>query len=619
MTNQISQEWTPGFVVTNGGFLRISASQVSAEGNRACNDFISLKSRPAAKIGEGYMQLRYPPFESFPLGIVKDALLSTINNEKIIHEFEDVEQLAESAIDEAIENTRGKVEKSHRLWAIDALIGYLVAWENSRKEDIKNNIDFTDLELIQAFDEDENSHIEWFAWGIYLTSSDGHIREFRALKFSNAGLTPLNPIRAGVITRILADGVPHSEPSWSSPRDPIYKILKPAETIRIRELSCLDSGQAVVLTETVENARELFTNKVLPIVTQIVKGGTQNPGPNCRKCRANTLCATLPNRPGLLGITAFAPWPKAYSPSKFHTYRRCPRQYFLQDELGLRTKQDSQNAAQQRGLLVHAWLEHAHKRVSPCESNDLPTISTLGNIATALGWNQEEAIVALPFLEQHLNTCPITTDSKVATEIAVEALDTDADITISTRPDLLYKNGDDLVWRETKTVSNIKELGNEIYFNIYPQLPLAIRLMVENCLPVETLIKLGDHKKIRVELELISPSESRVIIWDCDDQKVQLSAWSQLAEQVDNWASDTLFPPSPNPPCNWCKVSKWCEFANAEQVKAQIGEIQVDLKTGEIIESSSNTSTVKGDQIAKALGLAASLAEVSENDEDIPF
>ena len=95
------------------------------------------------------------------------------------------------------------------------------------------------------------------------------------------------------------------------------------------------------------------------------------------------MCEALPNRPGLLCITAFAPWPKAYSPSKFHTYRRCPRQYFLQDELGLRTKPESQNSAQQRGLLVHAWLEQAHKRSLECSKEDLPTNSSLGVIATA--------------------------------------------------------------------------------------------------------------------------------------------------------------------------------------------------------------------------------------------
>ena len=192
-------------------------------------------------------------------------------------------------------------------------------------------------------------------------------------------------------------------------------------------------------------------------------------------------------------------------------------------------------------------------------------------------------------------------------------------MTISTRPDILFKNGVDLVWRETKTVSSIKDLEQDIYFNIYPQLPLAIRLMVEDCLPKNVLEEFGEFKNKRVELELISPEACKTYIWNCEDEQVQLFAWSQLAEQVDTWASDTLFAPSTNPPCNWCKVSQWCEFANAEQVKADIGGLQVDLKTGEIIENSGIPLISNDDRVAKALGLSASLAEVSENDDDIPF
>ena len=66
-------------------------------------------------------------------------------------------------------------------------------------------------------------------------------------------------------------------------------------------------------------------------------------------------------------------------------------------------------------------------------------------------------------------------------------------------------------------------------------------------------------------------------------------------------------------------MSHWCEFANAEQVKADIGGLQVDLKTGEIIENTGIPLISNDDRVAKALGLSASLAEVSENDDDIPF
>jgi hypothetical protein len=619
MTYSISNSWKPGFEFSTAGFLRLSATQVGADDDRACLDFISLKSRPAAKIGAGYIALRYPPFEAFPLGIVKDSLISTINQEKVIHEFEDIETLAEVAIDKAIFDNRSKVEKSHRSWAIDALIGFLKAWEQARVEDLKNNIDFTDFELIQAFDITDEVHTEWFAWGIYLTNEDNSIREFRSLKFYNAGIKPVNPIRLGIIARILADGVSHSESNWNISREPINRKTNNVKQIRIREIGCLDNSQQVILDIPVSEARILFETKSLPIAEIRVQGGSQKPGAGCRGCKANTLCSTLPLRPGLLGITAFSPWPKAYSPSKFHTFRRCPRQYFLQDELGLRTKVDAQSSAQQRGILVHTWLEQAHQRNKKCVSSDLVVHDEDGSISKSLGWTAQDFSLAQDFLSQHIIECPIDESTKVVTEVAIEALDTDADITVSTRPDVIYVKNRQLFWRETKTVANVKDLENDMYFNIYPQIPLAIRLLVEDCVPPLVKELLGSFDSIFVELELISPSESKVIVWDCLDEKTKLNAWSQLGEQVDTWASETLFPPSSNPPCNWCRVSKWCEFANSDQVRADIGGIQIDLKTGEIIESASVETKDHQATIAQALGLAASLTEISETDDEIPF
>ena len=45
----------------------------------------------------------------------------------------------------------------------------------------------------------------------------------------------------------------------------------------------------------------------------------------------------------------------------------------------------------------------------------------------------------------------------------------------------------------------------------------------------------------------------------------------------------------------------------------------VDLKTGEIIENAAIPLISNDDRVAKALGLSASLAEVSEDDQEIPF
>ena len=52
MRYKIDTSWNPGFKQTSSGFLRISASQISVTNDLCCKDLVSLKSRPAAKIGD---------------------------------------------------------------------------------------------------------------------------------------------------------------------------------------------------------------------------------------------------------------------------------------------------------------------------------------------------------------------------------------------------------------------------------------------------------------------------------------------------------------------------------------------------------------------------------------
>ncbi len=619
MTYKIEDNWKPGFEFKKSSFLRISATQISAENNKACHDFISIKSRPGAKITENYQPFRYPQFEAFPLGIVREALILGINQGLLIKENYDQEELAKKLLFEIISQNPRKIEKSHELWAYQALLGYIKAFEQSKKLDKDNGIEFTELELIQAFDIDDKQHVEWFSWGIFLTNADNSIREFRFLKYSKAGLNLPNDVKIGVALRILADGVTHSESNWNIERDPVSKINQNLARVRIREIGCLDQSVALIVDLTPEEARNWFEQKTLSIVKERINGGLAQPGSNCRSCKANTCCPTLATQPGILGITTYAPWPKSYSPSKLNIYRKCPRQYFLIEELGLRTLNDSTSQSQQRGLLVHKWLEKAHNRNIKCKVSDLIIGDKLGEICQELAWSKQELEISKDYLNQHINNCSIDSDTKVATEVEIIAFDTDSDITIGTRPDILYVKNNTLFWRELKTTNNIKDIENDLFFDIYPQLPLAVKLASNDCVPKNILNTLGTFTNIVVELELISPDNHKVITWDCHNPKVLNKAWSTLAEQVDNWASDTLFAPSTNPPCNWCKVKDFCEFSNQAQVTADVDGIQIDLKTGEIIEITPAKNLNDEERITKALGLSASIMESIEEDDDIPF
>ena len=619
MIYQIEDNWNPGFEYKKSGFLRISATQISAEKEKACHDFISLKSRPSAKITDGYVPARYPEFESFPLGIVRDALILGINQGFLTKEDYNKEELAKNLLSEILIQNKRRIEKSHELWAHQALLGYINAFEKAKKIDEKDGINLSELELIQAFDIDDNQHVEWFSWGIFLTNQDNSIREFRFLKYSKAGLSIPNEIKLGVALRILSDGVSHSESNWNVERDPVSKINQNLTRVRIREIGCLDQSVALIVDTNPTEARNWFEQKALPVVKERINGGLAHPSSNCRGCKANTFCPTLAIKPGILGITSYAPWPKSYSPSKLNIYRKCPRQYFLIEELGLKTISESTSHSQQRGLLIHQWLEIAHNRNQKCQETDLNVGDELGEISKALNWSNDEIDVTKDYLKQHIDNCSIDLNTKVETEVEIIAFDTDSDITIGTRPDVLYVKDGTLFWREVKTTHNIKDIENDLFFDIYPQLPLAVKLISSDCIPKNILNKLGSFTKKVVELELITNDKHKVISWDCNEPKVLNKAWSILADQVDNWASDTLFAPSSNPPCNWCKVKDFCEFSNQAQVTADIDGLQIDLKTGEIIELNPATNLKDEERVSKALGLSASIMENIQEDDEIPF
>ena len=619
MIYKIQNDWAPGFDYKSSGFLRISSTQISTEEEKACHDFISIKSRPNAKIVEGFVPVRNPDFEVFPLGIVRDALLFGINQKMLFDEQVEPSELANRLLSQLVNQSTKRIEKSTMLWANKALQGFISLFIQARKEDAQNGIELEELELIQAFDIDENQHVEWFSWGIFLTNQDNSIREFRFLKYSKAGLTIPNDVKLGVILRILIDGVSHSESKWHVERDPVSKINTSLKRIRIREMGGLDKSLALILDTTPDEARKWFEQKTLPIVNKRINGGSALASSSCRGCKANTCCNTLPVKPGLLGITNYAPWPKSYSPSKLNIYRKCPRQYFLIEELGLKTLSDSTSQAQQRGLLVHQWLEKAHLRNQKCNELDLMENLKLGVISQSLNWTSQELEITKNYLLQHIKNCPIDSLTKVESEVEIIAFDTDSDITIGTRPDILYVKNDTLFWREVKTTSNLKDISNNLYFDIYPQIPLAIKLVTNECIPKKVLNTLGSFTNIIVELELITPDNHKTISWDCLDTNVLNKAWSVLAEQVDSWSSDTLFPPSTNPPCNWCKVKDFCEFSNQSQVTADIDGLQIDLKTGEIIEITPAQNLKDEDRISKALGLSASIMESNQEDDEIPF
>jgi hypothetical protein len=157
--------------------------------------------------------------------------------------------------------------------------------------------------------------------------------------------------------------------------------------------------------------------------------------------------------------------------------------------------------------------------------------------------------------------------------------DTDADVLVVTRPDLLLATPAGPVWRETKTLAVMPTLD---------------------------------------DLELLTATGARLVRYDASDEATVLAARRALAEATYSWHQDDEFPTRPGTACAFCEVAQWCPDANADPVGAtvELDGLTFDTATGELVGAPAEAST------PRAVGLAASVlgapAEPGD-DEDIPF
>jgi hypothetical protein len=138
------------------------------------------------------------------------------------------------------------------------------------------------------------------------------------------------------------------------------------------------------------------------------------------------------------------------------------------------------------------------------------------------------------------------------------AWDTDADVVISTRADLVITDGDIAVIRETKTVHDTDDsLSDEQLLYRYPQVALAVILMASGLDPLTG--EWGSTAQPgRVELEFLAPDGATVRTFDANDPETVLLARMHVAEATDRLLYTE---PTPNPGrwCDFCPVSTWCD------------------------------------------------------------
>ena len=563
MTRIIPPTWTPPWqVVVRDRLVRISAAHVRGEERWECPAQIAAKARPAIAVDrDPSVRVAYAPYHSFALGIARDAAYAVMASGTD----------PEVALDRACAEAMGDVADAAREVAREALQGYLIAVARLRDSGALP-ADTVVREFFAADADETDVRVEWFAWGLLHVSRDGADREFHVLTWEKAGARPRSPSYLAVYARVAADAVMRQEGSrWKERWAPAPAQPGAAQRIRVREIGVLDATDAVLLDATADQARADFEPAVAGQL-HVLAGEAFNPGPGCASCSVRFECPGVARIPGVLGVAGPALWTRGLSPGDLTTARTCTWQIHLERELSLPRQRRETTEAMVRGTHLHSWLEHAHARLVACEPEDIPLPGEgVGEVAELLGWEPSTYAALRPFLLQHLEQCPMRGDGVVAAypEQTLTAWDTDVDVVISTRTDLVVETADGYVVRETKSVGGDRELpqSSAEIFERYPQIAVALCLLADGLDPVAGDV-IAAPRPGRVEIEILRADGSEVRGFDTADAEAVLLARASIAEAVD---TILYSPPEPNVGrhCAWCPVSRWCVAHRAGPVLAE--------------------------------------------------
>ena len=596
MTRVDIPAWTPPWrVVVRDRLIRVSAAPVRGEERWECPTQIAVKARPTLQVDrDPSVRPTYPPFHSFALGLARDAAYAVMASGTD----------PEVALEQVCATSTGDVAEAARDVAREALQGYLIAI--ARLRDTGELPAETVVREFFAADE-LDVRVEWSAWGLLHVSRDGADREYHVLTWEQAGTRRREQAYLAVYARVAADAIMKQEGSLWRERWPAAASQPgAAQRVRVREIGMLDASDALLLDITAEEARERFAEVVSERV-HVLGGGAFNPGGRCASCPVRYECPGIARMPGVLGVAGPALWTRALSPGDLTSARTCTWQVHLERELSLPRSRRETTEAMVRGTHLHSWLEHAHGRLVPCSADDLPLPGDgLGEVAALLGWDESTYAALRPFLVNHVAVCPLQREDIVAAypEQSLTAWDTDVDVVMSTRADLVVETAEGYLVRETKSVGAHHEMPQTAaeVFERYPQVAVTLCFLADGLDPVTGTVA-ESPRPARVEVEILRPDGHEVRGFDTADAEAVLIARATIAEPIDTVLYSPA-EPTVGRHCSWCPVSRWCSAYRGQAADVAT----VDLMIG------------GADDERPRMSLLAYAEAVSvEVDADIPF
>lgn len=523
----------------NPNLVRIGTGMIG-DGLQACPSCISAKARPAIQ-PKVRPAIQKAQLESFALGPVMAAL--------------DGIEFSGLSVKAALDNAREIGKSLHP--------GLLVFTEHA----VRNYLELVSpLPLDPVPDtwvaQNTTSRVwELYTWGRRYQSSDQRIREFRFLRFGEAGVRDRSATQVAIAAFSTAFGAPAAWPApqdWSEPFEARSVPIR-VERVRVVEVGLLDGSNHVQFDGSADEVEKYFAEHARAQIPHIAEGTAQRPGASCADCKQLTACETLPRLPGLLGLrTPRAPM-RTVSISDLRHYSSCPAQAHLRT-LNLPREHEYSPQAE-LGHAVHGWLENLHSADEPrlCTVSDMPEI---GEAWSGGRWrvSGDMADLGQRMLAHHPEVCAFQEPSSISNvrpEPHLAFHDTAAQVIVIAKPDMVYLDNGSWVWREVKTTQKPHWFHDDP-LDEFPQLALAVILLAERALG-------GDPEGSRVELETLRPEGSDLSLIDPNDADRVGKARDVVRRLAQPWRDDESFGARPGKNCRWCPVSRWCpSFPRAE-------------------------------------------------------
>lgn len=515
-------------------FVRVGPS-MAGEDEYTCPARVAAKARPAVAPATwpGWPK---PSLEQFALGPVK-TLLDRI-------EFDGL------SIDDALSGPIQAEKPIHP--GLDSFTRHAVAKYLSVGH--QGLIPVEEYWVRQWQSEESRLFREVYAWGRRYQSPDEGTREFRFLCHGSAGARPRDDAAVAVAAYSAAFGVPAPWPApWRSrfiPTGPRAAVQR----VRIFEVGLLDGSCQPLFEGTSEQALHLFETEGLGEIRRIVAGGLPVAGSSCADCKVLTACPTPRKAPGLLGIRPGRGPIRKVSVSDLRYHRDCPAQMHMRSTLHLpKTGEYGPDAV--RGQAIHHVLESNHLNAAkvPCSALDV-AVDERGWSAGDFTVDDEQARLGAQMLSHHPDECPLASALGVE-EVLVEPnlafWDTAANAIVLAKPDLLYRERDSWIWRETKSTEKEHWYHDDL-LEEFPQLALGLLILSRGLLD-------GDLAGSRVELEVLRPGRAETYAEDPADPERVAKAAQVIVAMAEPWHADRLYPTKASEwVCQRCPVSLWC-------------------------------------------------------------